>query len=120
MAKVGKALYILEYQLNVQFDKYEKRDGYISVTSQNYEGAVEAARTRLPKEIGEKTEADYLYGQKQREYTRTYRHAFRLVDCLDENHALFVPQQQNISVDNSNTNTNYSTSMAISHRSIFG
>lgn len=121
---MGKALYILEYQMNVEYDKYEQRDGYISVTAETYEEAVEAAKARLPKEKGEveEYERDGYNGftPNLRKTKKTYRHSFRLVDCLDENHALFVPNQQNISVDNSNHNTNYSSSVAVAHRSIFG
>ena len=117
---MGKALYILEYQKNVQYDRFESRDGYISVTAETYDEAIEAARARLPKEKGEVTSYEnngYGY-HNSKEVKKTYRHVFRLVDCLDENHALFVPNQQNINVDNSSTS--YSSSMAISHRSIFG
>lgn len=118
---MSKALYILKYQKNVQHDDFKKSEGYISVTAETYDEACEVARGRLPKEIGEKEEHEATGGYGgYKSVKRTYKHAFRLVDCLDENHALFVPNQQNIQVDNSNHNTSYSSSVAVAHRSIFG
>lgn len=115
---MGKALYILEYQLNVEYGKFTKRDGYISVTGETYDEAVETARGRLPKELGELDKYEsYGYGGGSRN-KHTYKHVFKLVDCLDENHALFVPNKQEINVDNSSAS--YSSSVAIAHRSIFG
>ena len=121
---MSKALYILEYQKNVEYDRWTKRDGYISVTAETYDEAVENAIKRLPKEKGEVEEYEssggYGYARESKKVKHTYKHIFRLKDCLDENHALFVPNQQNINVDNSNTNTSYSSSIAVAHRSIFG
>lgn len=116
---MGKALYILKYQKNVLYDRFDKSEGYISVTARTYEEACDVARRRLPPEKGEVVERDYGGYREVTENKREYRHAFRLVDCLDENHALFVPNQQNIKVDNSNTN--YSSSTAIAYRGgLFG
>lgn len=112
---MSKALYILEYQLNVQYDRFEKADGFISVTAETYDEACQTARARLPKEKGEVKEYGHYGGY---EHTNTYKHAFRLKDCLDENHDLFVPSTQEINVDNSSAS--YSSSVALSHRSIFG
>lgn len=117
---MSKALYILKYQKDVEHDRFTKEDGYISVTAETYDEACEVARGRLPAEKGEVEEYEYNgYGHRGSKREKTYRHAFRLIDCLDENHALFVPSQQNINVDNSNTN--YSNSTALSYRGgLFG
>lgn len=112
---MSKALYILEYQLNViSYGKFEKANGVISVTAESYQEACENAVKRLPDEIGEKTEYEHSgYGYGSSKPTKKeYRHKFRLKDCLDENHALFVPSQQNINVDNSTTSHNSATAIA--------
>ena len=115
---MSKALYILEYQKDVEYGHFTKADGQISVEAETYEEAVELALKRLPKSKGKVKEWEQTsYYGGGRSVEKKYEHAFRLLDCYDQQHASYIPNSQEINVDNRSTSV--STSMAINHRSIF-
>lgn len=107
-----KALYILDYELDVEYRNFVKADGRISVEAETYEEACEKALKRLPKSKGEVSqwESRGMYGGSQVKHN--YKHVFNLVDCFDQKHATYIPSSQEINVNNSNTNTSMSVAAA--------
>jgi hypothetical protein len=111
---VSKALYILGYQKNVEYGRITKLDGQISVEAETYDEAVEKAIRRLPASVGEKTKTEYIgYGYANpRESKHDYQHAFRLIECFDQQHANYIPQSQEINVNNSSHSSSFSAAVS--------
>lgn len=103
---MSKALYILDYALDTEHNRFNK-SGTISVEAETYDEACEIALKRLPKEKPPHKEWNASYA-------REFKHLFKLVDCLDQQHATYMPNTQEINVDNSS----YSSSTAYSRSSL--